>query len=255
MTLRERVAIVTGAASGIGLGIATALGREGTRVVIADVNEAGAREAALQLGGSGVPCCARAMDVSSSADVNRAVEWVIAQYGRIDILVNNAAYLGFSAEHLPFVDTGEEEWDRHIDVTLKGTLHCCKAVVPHMLSQGGGCIVNVTSDASKVGPPSGEALYAAAKSAVAGFTRGLAVELAPRDIRVNSVSPGFIMTPSVLATRSEEWCRKVAAHIPLGHPGRPADIGEMVAFLASDRAGFITGQHYSVNGGRNMLAC
>lgn len=255
MTLRERVAIVTGAASGIGLGIATALGREGARVVIADVNEAGARQAAAQLGGSGVQCASLGMDVSSSADVNRAVDWVISQHGRVDILVNNAAYLGFSAEHLHFVDTDEEEWDRHIDVTLKGTLHCCKAVVPHMLSQGGGCIVNVTSDASKVGPPAGEALYAAAKSAVAGFTRGLAVELAPRDIRVNSVSPGFIMTPSVLATRSEEWCQKVAAHIPLGHPGKPGDIGEMVAFLVSDRAGFITGQHYSVNGGRNMLAC
>jgi 2-hydroxycyclohexanecarboxyl-CoA dehydrogenase len=152
------------------------------------------------------------------------------------------------------MDTDEPEWDRHIDITLKGKIYCCRAVIPHMMARGGGRIINITSDCAKNKAPAGEALYSAVKSGVAGFTRGLATELAREEILVNSVAPGFTITPSVLATRSEEWCQKVSANIPLRRPGKPEDIGEMVAFLASDGAGYITGQHYSVNGGLTMLA-
>ena len=253
MTLQNKVAIVTGAASGIGRAIALVLGREGASVVIGDLDLTKAEEVASQLSASGSKCFAVKADVSRAPDVNGMVEKTIRELGRIDILVNNAAYLGFSLEHKRFVETDEADWDLHISITLKGTLHCCKAVIPHMTAQGGGRIINITSDCAKLMAPRGEVLYSAVKAAVAGLSRCLAGELARSKILVNCVAPGFIMTPTVLETRPLEWQKKVTAGIPLKKPGEPEDIAEMVAFLASDQAKYITGQHYSVNGGTAML--
>jgi NAD(P)-dependent dehydrogenase (short-subunit alcohol dehydrogenase family) len=193
------------------------------------------------------------MDISRPAEVNGMVEEAIAEFGKIDIMVNNAAYLGFSFEHKPFIDTAEVEWDMHINVTLKGTLHCCKAVVPCMVDQNWGRIINITSDAAKAMALRGEALYSGCKSAVAAFSRCLAGELARHNILVNCVSPGLTMTPTVVKTRPKEWQDKVLSSIPLRRAGEPEDIANMVLFLASDEAKYITGQHFSVNGGVLMI--
>lgn len=244
-----KVALVTGAASGIGRAIALVFGREGACVVIADIDIVGAKTVAEEIRASDGKSLAVQTDVSREADVKGAVKKTIEEFGKVDILVNNAAYLGFSLEHKPFIDTDEKEWDRHTNVTLKGTLHCCKAVIPYMRDQKWGRIINITSDSAKTMAPRGEALYSACKSAVAGFSRCLAGELARHNILVNCVAPGFTMTPSVQKTRPQEWIDKVSAAIPLRKPGEPEDIANMVLFLASNEAKYITGQHFSVNGG------
>lgn len=253
MKLEDRVAIVTGAASGIGRAVALTLGREGASVVIGDLDIAGAGKVALEVSELGARSVAVKMDVSRPAEVNSMVENAIAEFGKIDILVNNAAYLGFSLEHKLFTDTDEAEWDRHINVTLKGTLHCCKAVIPHMVDQNWGRIINITSDAAKAMAPRGEALYSGCKSAVAAFSKSLAGELARHNILVNCVAPGLTMTPTVAKTRPQEWQDKILRSIPLRRAGEAEDIANMVLFLASDEAKYITGQHFSVNGGVLMV--
>lgn len=249
MKLQNRVAIVTGAASGIGRAIALTLGREGACVVIGDIDLAGAEKVASEVRDLGGRSLAVKADVSKQTEVKGMVEKAIAEFRKIDILVNNAAYLGFSLEHKPFVDTEEAEWDMHINVTLKGALHCCKAVVPYMIDRKWGRIINITSDAAKVMAPRGEALYSGCKAGVAGFSRCLAGELARYNILVNCVAPGFTITPSVMKTRPEEWQDKLIKAIPLQRAGEPEDIANMVLFLASDEAKYITGQHFSVSGG------
>ena len=253
MKLKDRVAIVTGAASGIGRAIALTLGREGASVVIGDLDIAGAGKVASEVGELGARSLAVKTDVSRPAEVNSMVENAISEFGKIDILVNNAAYLGWSLEHKLFMDTDEAEWDRHIDVTLKGTLHCCKAVIPCMKDQNWGRIINITSDAIKAMPLRGEAMYAASKSGVLGFSRCLAGELARYNILVNCVAPGLTMTPTVVKTRTQEWQDRVLKSVPLRRAAEPEDIANMVLFLASDEAKHITGQHFSVSGGMSML--
>jgi len=253
MKLEDRVAIVTGAASGIGRAIALTLGQEGANVVIGDLDIAGAGKVASEVSDLGARSLAVKTDISRPAEVNSMVENAIAEFGKIDILVNNAAYLGFSFEHKPFMDTEEAEWDLHINVTLKGTLHCCKAVIPCMVDQNWGRIINITSDAAKAMALKGEALYSGCKAAVAAFSRCLAGELARHNVLVNCVSPGLTMTPTVVKTRSKEWQDKVLSSIPLKRAGEPEDIANMVLFLASDEAKYITGQHFSVNGGVLMV--
>jgi 2-hydroxycyclohexanecarboxyl-CoA dehydrogenase len=245
----SKIALVTGAASGIGRAIALVLGSEGACVVVADIDIIGAEKVAGEIRASDGKSMAMQVDISKEADVKRAVEKAIGTFGRVDILVNNAAYLGFSLEHKLFMDTDEEEWNRHINVTLKGTLHCCKTVIPYMKKQGGGRIINITSDSAKTMAPKGEAVYSASKSAVTGFSKCLAGELARDNILVNCVAPGFTMTPAVRATRPQKWIDSVSAAIPLRKPGEPEDIAYMVLFLASNEAKYITGQHFSVDGG------
>jgi 2-hydroxycyclohexanecarboxyl-CoA dehydrogenase len=248
----SKVALVTGAASGIGRAIALVLGSEGACVVVTDIDIIGADKVAGEIRASGGKSLAVQVDVSREADVKGAVKKAIEEFGKVDILVNDAAYLGFSLEHKLFIDTDENEWDRHIDVTLKGTLHCCKTVIPYMKKQGGGRIINITSDSAKTMAPKGEALYSACKSALVGFSKCLAGELARHNILVYCVAPGFTMTPAVRKTRPQEWIDSVSAAIPLRKPGEPEDIAKMVLFLASDEAKYITGQHFSVNGGLTM---
>jgi NAD(P)-dependent dehydrogenase (short-subunit alcohol dehydrogenase family) len=250
--MEGKVALVTGAASGIGRAIALVLGGEGACVVVADIDINGAEKVAGEIRTLGGISLAAKVDISKEADAKAAVERSIKEFGKVDVLVNNAAYLGFSLEHKLFMDTDEEEWDKHLNVTIKGTLRCCKAVIPYMKKQGGGRIINITSDSAKTMPPKGETVYGASKSAIAGFSRCLAGELARDNILVNCVAPGFTMTPAVRATRPQKWIDSVSAAIPLRKPGEPEDIATMVLFLASDEAKYITGQHFSVNGGLTM---
>ena len=251
--LKNRVAIVTGGASGIGRAIALALGKEGASVIISDIDMDGAKTVAEELKTQGSRSLAANTDVSKLSDVKAMVQMTVEEFGRVDILVNSAAYLGFSKEHKPFIDTEEAEWDQHIKITLKGTLYCCKAVIPYMSDQKWGRIINITSDAAKSMAPEGETLYAAAKCAIVGFSRCLAGELARHNILVNCVAPGFTMTPPVEDTRPQAWIDKVAAIIPLRRAGQPEEVAGMVLFLASEKGNYITGQHYSVNGGLTMI--
>jgi 2-hydroxycyclohexanecarboxyl-CoA dehydrogenase len=253
MILQNKVAIVTGGASGIGRAIALALGKEGASVAIADVDIDGAKTVAEELKAQGNRSVVTKTDVSEMSDVKAVVERTVEEFKKVDILVNNAAYLGFSKEHKPFIDTEEAEWDQHIKTTLKGTLNCCKAVIPYMIAQKRGRIINITSDAAKSMAPEGESLYAAAKCAVVGFSRCLAGELARHKILVNCVAPGFTMTPPVKNTRPQEWIDKVTAVIPLRRAGEPEEVANMVLFLTSEKGDYITGQHYSVNGGLTMI--
>ncbi len=247
-----KVAMITGSASGIGRGIAESFARTGIAVIIVDIDPVNGEKAAAEIRSAGGRAVAVRTDVSKASDVRAAVKKAIDEFGKVDILVNDAAYLGFSTDHEPFAETDDREWDKNINVTFKGVLYTCKEVIPHMRAQKWGRIINITSDSAKAMAPRGEALYSACKSAVAGFSRALAGELARDNILVNCIAPGFTMTPSAQKTRPQEWVDKVTAAIPLHRPGEPEDIAGMALFLASEEARQITGQHFSVNGGMLM---
>ncbi len=250
MRLRNKVAIVTGAARGIGQATAQALAREGVQVVIADLNEQGAGRAAGLINGNGGKALALRVDISDEADVRSMVERVIAECGRVDILVNNAGLVGSTATYKPFDETEVSEWKREINISLIGTMLCCKAVISGMLQQKSGRIISVTSDAGKHGVPY-MPIYSAVKAAVASFSRSLALDVAKKGITVNCVAPGPIRTPGLMEAMAkfqageEQW----KSMTPMGRLGEPEDVANMIVFLASDQAGFITGQNYSVDGG------
>jgi meso-butanediol dehydrogenase/(S,S)-butanediol dehydrogenase/diacetyl reductase len=241
--LTGRVALVTGGARGIGRGIVEALARHGAEVVIADLDLGGTRGVEL--------------DVTDEAAVRRVAADVIADLGGIDILVNNAGV----SKSLPFVDIDEAEWDRVFDVNVKGVFLACRAVVPHMIERGAGRIVNVASMVGKEAIPL-FVHYSASKFAVMGLTQGLAKELAEHDINVNAVCPGVVRTPlweplldQLSATKGitrDEAFQEFIAGIPLARPQTPEDIGEVVAFLASDKARNMTGQGINVTGGMQL---
>jgi len=191
MRLADKTAIVTGAASGIGRAIAFLFAKEGATVVIADINLKGAEKVAAEIKKAGGKALALKTDVSKPGDVTRMMEETIRQTHRIDILVNNAAYVKTIPQN--FHETDPLDWDVQIDVDLKSVLYCCKAVIPHMIAQKSGRIINISSNAGKA-TPAKYAVYGACKAAVAGFTRCLARELGGHGILVNTVSPGTIST-------------------------------------------------------------
>lgn len=235
--LSLKTAVVTGGGSGIGLAIAERLLADGHQVATLD----------LHPGGKGL---ALEADVTDRAQVDRALATVAERLGPVAILVNAAGLDGFKR----FADLSFEAWQRVIDVNLNGTFHCIQAVLPGMLGAGWGRIVNISSSSAHSGQPF-MAHYVAAKSAVNGLTKALALELGPAGITVNAVPPGFIDTP--MLRRAEERGRlggPVARHIeqtPVRRIGRPEDIAAACAFLVSEEAGYITGQILGVNGGRN----
>lgn len=239
-----RVAVVTGASRGIGRAIATHLGREGAYVFLNyTANESAAAQALAELQGAGGEGELLRFDVSTTADVQAAFERVVASRGRVDILVNNA---GLSIDGL-LVRVKDDDFDRVLDVNLKGTFACARAVARPMMKQRYGRIVNLTSVVGETGN-AGQASYSASKAGVIGLTKSLAKELASRGITVNAVSPGLIdtdMTSGLSAPAREA----MLAEIPAGRAGTAAEVADAVAFLCAERAAYITGQVLRVNGG------
>jgi 2-hydroxycyclohexanecarboxyl-CoA dehydrogenase len=242
----DRIAIVTGAGRGIGRGIAEKLAAEGATVAATDVDEETAAATAASLGGGALGLAA---DVASRDSVETMVETVREHFGRIDVLVNNAGWDKVG----PFVDSDPADWDRIIAINLYGVLHTCRAVLPIMAEQGGGRVVNLASDAGRVGS-SGEAVYSAAKGGVIAFTKTAAREMARHQIAVNCVCPGPTDT-ALFASVTEDNPKlrdALVKAIPLRRLAQPADLANAVAFLASDEAAYITGQTLSVSGGLSM---
>jgi len=243
----DQVAIVTGAASGIGKATAIRLAGEGAAVVIADINGEGAVVVANSISEGGGRAVALQVDVTDAPGVRAMTERAIDAFGKVDILVSNAGW----DRAAPFVDTDEELWDRVIAINYRGHLATCHAVLPYMRERGGGRIVTVASDAGRVGS-SGEVVYSGAKGAVIAFTKGLAREVARYGINVNCVAPGLVDTP-LLAEMPEKLIAAIVRSIPLRRTGVPDEIAAAICFFASPDATYITGQTLSVNGGLAML--
>lgn len=245
--MEGRVVIVTGAASGIGRGIAERLAKDGAHVVVADLNEEAARTTAGELGeghlGVGV-------DVADRAAVDAMTEAVWQHYGRIDSLVNNAGWDKVG----PFLESDPQIWDRIIAINLYGPLNTCQSVVRKMAEQGHGSVVNIGSDAARVGS-SGEAVYSACKGGVVAFTKTLARETARHGITANAVCPGPADTPLFAQISEENPKLRTALEkaIPLRRLATPADLANAVAFLVHPDSTYITGQTLSVSGGLTMI--
>jgi 2-hydroxycyclohexanecarboxyl-CoA dehydrogenase len=241
------LALVTGGAGGIGRAIATTLIADGHRVVVADLNGDAARGVAEGLG-----CLAAELDVTDRGSVDAAIDGVEQEQGSIDVLVNNAGW----DEFRPFLDTEEPFWDRVIEINFKGCLRLCRRVVPGMVERQHGRVINIASDAARVGS-SLEAVYSGAKGGVVAFTKTLAREVARHSVTANAVCPGPTDTPmlaQMLASGGEsaKVAEALRRAIPMRRLARPEDIAGAVAFFASERAGFVTGQTLSVSGGLTM---
>lgn len=246
----DRVAIVTGAASGIGRATALRLGREGAAVVIADLDSARAEEVAAEIGAQGGRALALEVDVTDATAVRAMTDRAVKELGKVDILVSNAGWDRAS----PFIETGEDLWDRVIAINYRGHLAVTHSVLPHMIERGWGRIVTVASDAGRVGS-SGEVVYSGAKGAVIAFTKGLAREVARHGINVNCVAPGLVDTPLLagITEGHENLMGAIIKSIPLRRTGAPEEIAAAICFFASADAAYITGQTLSVNGGLTML--
>ena len=238
----ERVAIVTGAARGIGFAVARALVASGHRVAVADLDEAKAHEAAQELGER---ARAFACDVADSASVNRMVAAVREAWGRIDVLVNNAGIVGPSK---PLVEVSDDEWARVLAINLSGVFYCCRAVVPHMVEHDWGRIVTIASIAGKEGNPNMVG-YSATKAAVIGLTKSLGKELATTNVRVNCVTPAVIET-DMLVQATPETRAYMLSRVPMGRPGKVEEVAALVEWLASEACSFSTGAVFDISGGR-----
>jgi 3-oxoacyl-[acyl-carrier protein] reductase len=245
--LTGQVALVTGASRGIGRAIAERLAQAGAHVLVNYVQQQAAAEetcAAISAKNGAAELCR--FNVANSAEVTAAIQEALTRHGKIDILVNNA---GLSIDNL-LLRLKEEEWDRVMDVNLKGVFLCTKAVSRSMLKQKGGRIINVTSVVAQTGN-AGQSAYTAAKAGIIGFTKTMAKELASRSITVNAVAPGFIET-DMTGSLPEQVKSGYLSLIPAGRWGAAEEVAEVVAFLASPLAGYITGQVININGGMYM---
>ncbi len=241
LELAGKVAVVTGAASGIGLVTARTFAAEGARLVLGDVHEGALHEVAEDLG-----AVAHVVDVRSYPQCEGLMARAVEELGRVDVLVNSAGVGGIPRL---FIESAPDDgdWDAMLDINLRGTMHCCRAVAERMIAQRSGRIVNLASEAGK-GNEKRIVVYGATKGGVISLTKGLAIELGRFGVTVNAVCPGVTRTP-MTAYITDEMEREWSRYYPLGRLGRPEDIAPMIAFLASARASWITGQAISVNGG------
>lgn len=242
--LQDRVALVTGAAGGIGKAIVQRLASDGAKVVLADIDESGANAVAAELGFPDLwPI---KLDITRPEDVRAAVAHIRERWNRIDVLVNNAGRTRVG----PFVDSREEHWEELFRIDVMGLLRCTQSVIPGMVQNGWGRIINIASDVALTGL-AGQAVYSAAKGAVIAFTKSLARETASHGVLVNAVSPGPVNTPPLqrLFERQPQFAAKLTADIPMGRVAETDEVAAAVAFLASEDSRYITGQVLSVNGG------
>jgi 2-hydroxycyclohexanecarboxyl-CoA dehydrogenase len=252
MAGEQKSAIVTGAGRGIGRSIALALARNGYRVAVLDILADNAQSVKKEIEALGREALAIRVDLTKREDVDAAINEALGRFGQIHTLVNNAGW----DKVQPFLENEESTWDRVIAINYKAILYTCKALLPHMVARGSGKVINISSDAGRVGS-TGEAVYAGAKGAVISFSKSLAREMARHKVTVNVICPGVTETPLLDEIRqSSEKAHKVldavTRAIPLGRVGSPEDVAGAVAFLASPEADFITGQIISVNGGLTM---
>jgi 3-oxoacyl-[acyl-carrier protein] reductase len=246
LKLAGKVALVTGGAQGIGKAVALLLARNGADIVVSDINLEKAEETAKEVQALGRKALATKVDVAILGDVEKMVETILTQFGKVDILINNA---GIARDKLILRMT-EEDWDAVLNINLKGTFNCTKAVVRHMSKQKSGKIVNIASVVGEMGN-AGQGNYAASKAGVIGFTKTIAREFAQRGINVNAIAPGYIETPmtDALPDKVKEELKRL---IPMDRLGTPEDVAEAVLFLVSESANYITGQVLNVNGGIYM---
>lgn len=247
MSLKNKVSIVTGGAQGLGRAIAIELAGKGAHLVICDVNLEAARKVAKEIDSSGRQALALKVDVTKAADINEMVDRVLREFGRIDILINNAGI----CQVISIDKMTEEDWDRVLDVNLKGVFLCSKAVMDIMKKQRSGRIVNMGSISGKVGGIATGANYSVSKAGVMCFTKALARELAPYGITVNAVAPGVIETDMTRGITQGDFTNYIKS-IPLGVIGSAEDVAYAVAFLVSEEARYITGEILDVNGGMLM---
>lgn len=244
--MKNKVALVTGAASGIGRATALAFAREGARVVVSDMDTDGGNETVEQITAQNGEAFFVKTDVSVSAEVQHLVQQTVERYGRLDYACNNA---GIGGEMAPTAEYSEESWNKVIGVNLTGVWLCMKYEIRQMQQQGGGAIVNMSSILGWVGF-NGAPAYVASKHALHGLTKNAALEYAAHNIRVNAVCPAFIRTPLIEKTMSEEQLSQMIVPLhPMGRIGTPEEVAELVIWLCSDKASFVTGSSYLVDGG------
>jgi len=246
MKLKDKVAFVTGGAQGIGKSIAEALAKEGANIVISDINKELADQTAKEIASVGVKTFATKSNVAVFAEVQRSVDEAVSAMGTIDIFVNNA---GITRDGL-LIRMKDEDWDLVLDVNLKGTFNCIKAVSPLMMKKRYGKIINIASIVGEMGN-AGQANYSASKGGVIALTKTVARELASRNVMVNAIAPGFIDT-EMTKKLSEDVRKKLAEQIPLGRLGLPEDVAAAAVFLSSADSDYLTGQVINVNGGMYM---
>jgi 2-hydroxycyclohexanecarboxyl-CoA dehydrogenase len=242
--LSGRTAVVTGAGQGIGRGIALALARHGADVAVFELNPDSGERTATDIRELGRRALQIGLDVTQKHQVEEGFRRVLGEWGHVDILVNNVGW----SPNAPFMETGPEVWDRIIILNFTSVLYCCRVALEHMIQRRWGRIINIASDAARVGTPR-EAVYAGAKAAVIGFSKSLAAEVAKYGITVNVVSPGTTDTPLIRSILTPEQIERRVQQNPMGRLGRPEDVAAAVLYFASDEAEYVTGQVLSVNGG------
>lgn len=255
LRLKEKVAIITGSAGGLGKTIALTFAREGAAIVIIDIKQEEINTTVNEIKGLNNKCIGFMCDISNQNQVEETVEKVINIWGKVNILVNNAG--GDLYTKVKFEEVTERDWDIVMNVNLKGAFFCCKAVIPYMIEQGGGRIVNMSALAGRATASLAGIQYTAAKAGIGGLTRQLAADMGKYNIYVNAAAPTVTISgPRVEAqwnAKSEEEKKRILDSIPLRRLGKPEDIANVLLFLASDEASYITGATIDVNGGRWMV--
>jgi 3-oxoacyl-[acyl-carrier protein] reductase len=245
MDLKGKIALVTGAGSGIGRAVALGLAREGVDIAVNDVNQQNAGDAAKEIAAMGCRSTVVLANVADEAEVSKMVERIVEEWGGIDILVNNAG----ATSHLLIEDLEKEEWDRVLSINLDGAFNCSKAVIPTMKQRGGGRIINIISYSGERMTMIGGVHYTASKSGIWGLTRQLSYELGPYQITVNGISPGNVITPMLKRGTTPQRLEEMKRWYPLRDMPTSEDVADAAVFLASSRARMITGVNLAVDGG------